>query len=78
MSHTIRLELPDTVYELLQKESKLNGKSPTETIVEKITSPITQKTRARDPFFANNTVYEGEVPSDGSLNHDKYICEEPL
>jgi|GEM_PF-2522197 hypothetical protein len=73
MSRTITLELPHYVFELVQQESKLKGKSPTEIIVESVTL---QKKKIRDPFFADTEFYDGEVPAGGSLNHDKYIYVE--
>ncbi len=78
MSHTITLELPDSVFELLQQESQRKGKSPEDTIVEKIAAPSLQKKRTHDPFFADSAIYEGDAPADGSLNHDKYLYDERL
>ena len=76
MRHAITVELPDYVFELVQHESKLKGKSPAETIVEKIVSSTLHNNRLRDPFFAGTEFYDGEVSADGSLNHDKYIYGE--
>jgi len=32
--------------------------------------------RAKDPFFSDISVYEGDAPSDLSINHDDYLYGE--
>jgi hypothetical protein len=34
-------------------------------------------TRKRDPFFADDRLWDGPTPPDLSANHDKYLYDEP-
>ena len=36
-----------------------------------------KRRRKRDPLFEDVAVYDGPVPADISVNHDKYLYDEP-
>ena len=37
------------------------------------TAPKPHRSRKTDPLFADTAVWEGPVPPDSSVNHDKYL-----
>ncbi len=48
------------------------------SLKERLSSqPAKRKRRKRDPLFDDVAVYEGPVLPDISINHDKYLYDEP-
>jgi hypothetical protein len=52
------------------------GRSLGELVRESLEKRLAQDTRGHDPFFSDTAVFEGDVPSDLSINHDNYLYDE--
>ncbi len=47
-----------------------------QALVKELANPVPKRTGKRDPLFDNVPVYDGPVPADFSINHDKYLYDE--
>lgn len=56
----------------LQRADQL-GVSLEEIIRQALELHLQSPQRSRDPFLDDDAVYDGDVPPDLSLNHDKYL-----
>ncbi|MBM4165941.1 MAG: hypothetical protein FJ218_03345 [Ignavibacteria bacterium] len=70
MNHTLTIHIPDNIYQIITQEALQTGKSLEEVLLQSVNS--LRKT-PRNPFFADENFYEGDVPSDLSLHHDEYL-----
>jgi hypothetical protein len=48
-----------------------------EAVESAIHTPKPKRKRAKDTFWGDLAVYDGPVPTDISINHDKYLYDEP-
>lgn len=72
MGNTIKLDLPDSVYNNLKKKANTYGQTPEELVTELVEDNFKQK--IEDPLLQLAGILESNV-SDVSENHDKYIGE---
>jgi hypothetical protein len=47
-----------------------------QAIMKAVKEPTPKRDRGRDPFWTDVAVYDGPVPADFSINHDKYLYGE--
>jgi len=78
---TIRttIRLPRRLKQLATARARARKTSFNEFVrqaVERAVIP-TSGTQSRDPLFSDLAVYDGPVPSDISVNHDKYLYDDP-
>ncbi len=46
-------------------------------LLERSAPPPRKRIKGKDSFWSDLVVYEGPVPPDISINHDKYLYDEP-
>lgn len=75
------LMLPDELRRQAIRQAQAMGLSFGELIRRSLKDFLARpktRSRERDPLFADSGIYEGDVPKDLSLDHDKYLYgEEP-
>lgn len=57
----------------VESAATAQGVSLDEFVRESLLLKLSQSDRARDPFFADIAVYEGDAPHDLSERHDDYL-----
>jgi predicted transcriptional regulator len=75
MGHTLTLEIPEDVFESLEKIAKQTGRTPEEIILHSIATHARQA--ADDPLDKWIGAFDSGIP-DWADNHDKYIGESIL
>jgi hypothetical protein len=70
--------LPDRLRVRAMEHARSAGISLGELIREALAARLDSPSaaRQRDPFFADEAVFRGSGPSDGSENHDRYLYGE--
>ena len=72
MTHSITLELPETIYKRLVEKPSKNGKQIEEIAIEKLSAPSPED--IPDPLDEFIGAFSSGI-GDVGLNHDKYIGE---
>ena len=70
MSHTLKLELPEDIYQPLVKSARLKGRSPEETAIEYLKSILLKL--EDDPIEKFIGAFQSNIP-DWADEHDKYL-----
>ena len=59
------------------RERKISfGEFVREAVEKAVRDPKPKRKRARDPLWDDVPVYDGPVPADISINHDKYLYDD--
>jgi hypothetical protein len=74
--------LPPRLKQRATARARQQGISFAELVRRAIQNEVTQPLRRarkgkKDPLFDDVPVYDGPVPADFSINHDKYLYDEP-
>ncbi|MEM7582587.1 MAG: CopG family transcriptional regulator [Acidobacteriota bacterium] len=78
--HRTTLMLPPDLKIQAQRQASKEGISLGELIRRAIESHLKGSgitRRAADPLFADLEVFSGDVPTDASKNHDRYLYDDP-
>ena len=77
MAH-VTIDLPEDLVKQAEHFAQLRGISLGELIQEVLTREVglAKRPRTGDPFFDFDDAYDGPVPPDLSINHDKYLYDE--
>jgi hypothetical protein len=70
------VSLPSELRERAEQAARAEGLSLSAFIEKTLTSVLSEpgkKKRARDPLFADEAVFDGTVPKDTAVNHDRYL-----
>ena len=70
----ISMPFPEDLWNKAEAAARLRGISPDEFVRNCVSSTVNQN-RATDSLFADRAVFDGDVPSDLSENHDHYLYE---
>ncbi len=70
MSHTLKLELPEDIYQPLLKNARRKGRSPEETAIEFLKSILGKW--EDDPIEKIIGAFQSNIP-DWADEHDKYL-----
>lgn len=68
--------LPPELKHRAERVAHEEGISLAELIRESLEARLTHNNSERDPFFKDHAVFEGDVPSDLSVHHDKYLYDD--
>lgn len=72
MTHSITLEIPDSIYRPLAEEAEVQGRRVEEIALEKLTRNGSKE--IEDPFEKFIGSFRSDIP-DWAENHDKYLGE---
>jgi hypothetical protein len=70
------LNLPPELIAALERQAAAQGLTFAE-FIRKSLQRLVQEARSNDPLFADKAVWNGDVPADLSLNHNRYLHGDP-
>ncbi len=72
--------LPPKLRAQAEQHARQKGVSLSEFIQELLSNVLQEQEvrRSEDPLFADNAVFDGEIPPDLSKNHDRYLYGDEL
>jgi hypothetical protein len=79
MPERTTIVLPPALKKKAMARARTEGISFGEFVRQSLRDKLTRpqgKRKGKDPFWSDVAVYDGPVPADVSVNHDKYLYDE--
>jgi hypothetical protein len=70
----IYVQFPEDLQERAEAAARMRGITFDEFVRECVSISV-DRTRSKDPLFADAEVFSGDAPTDLAKNHDKYLYE---